>query len=136
MISSSRDIQPLHAYFSVRYKLNDHPLQPHCTTWATATSLLTTGHFHRKPIRHSRWAKSRIAYYPNSTATFQILLRAGDISLNPGPKNNHSKTTSRPGSTRKHIAPRCSKGEKPVARNHKRLECETYHSLTRIRCAA
>ena len=87
------------------------------------------------PTKHSRWAKSRIGYHSNSIATFPILLRAGDISLNPGPENNQSKTTSCPGPTRKHIAPRCFKCENPVARNHKRLERETCHSVTHIQCA-
>lgn len=94
-------------------------------------SLLSTGHFHRKSTKHSRWAKSRIA---NHQIVLQCsrLLRVGDISLNQGPENNHSKTMSCPGPMRKHIVPRCSKCEKPVARNHKRLECETCHSLTHI----
>ena len=135
LISSNRDIQPLQAYTLVRYNLNDHLLQPYCTTWVTVFSLLSTGHFHRKFTKLSRWAKSRIAYYSNSIATFQFLLRAGDISLNPGPENNHNKTSSRPGPTPKHVAPRCFKCKKPVARNHKRLECGTCDSLTHIRCA-
>ena len=63
------------------------------------------------------------------------MLRAGDISLNPGTENNQSKTTSCPRPTRKHIAPRYFKCEKPVARNRKRLERETCHSLTHIQCA-
>ena len=118
LISSNRDIQPLQAYALVRYNLNDYSLLPYCTTCVAVLSLLGTGHFHRKSSKHSRWAVSRVVYYSNSIATLQILLRAGDMSLNPGPENNHSKTTSRRGPTRKHIAPRCSKCEKPVARNH------------------
>lgn len=81
LISSNPDIQPLQAYALVRYNLNDYSLLPYCTTWAAVLSLLGTGHFHRKSSKHSRWAMSRVAYYSNSIATLQILLRAGDMSL-------------------------------------------------------
>ena len=40
--------------------------------------------------RRSRGAFSRIQYYPNSTASFQLLLQAGDIELNPSPLNMSS----------------------------------------------
>lgn len=38
LISSNCDIQPLQAYSLVRYHLNDHPLQPYCTTWVSFVS--------------------------------------------------------------------------------------------------
>ncbi len=40
--------------------------------------------------RRSRRAFSCIQYYPNSTASFQLLLQARDIELNPGPLNMSS----------------------------------------------
>ncbi|CAB4018529.1 Hypothetical predicted protein [Paramuricea clavata] len=41
--------------------------------------------------RKLRRSKSRIQYYPNSTASFQLLLCAGDIELNPGPDSDSTR---------------------------------------------
>ena len=41
----------------------------------------------KRAKRHS----SRLKYYPNSVATFQLLMCAGDIASNPGPALNMSK---------------------------------------------
>ena len=46
--------------------------------------LLSRKAFYRTKIKLRR-SNSHIQYYPNSTASFQLLLCAGDIELNPGP---------------------------------------------------
>ena len=55
--------------------------------------------------RKSRRSNSRIQYYPNSTASFQLLLCAGDIELNPGPDSesntSHNKHRSKRSSSTK-----------------------------------
>lgn len=38
--------------------------------------------------RTCKYGSRRISYYPNSEATFQLLLRAGDIHPNPGPQSS------------------------------------------------
>jgi hypothetical protein len=42
--------------------------------------------------RKLRRSKSRIQYYPNSTASFQLLLCDGDIELNPGPDSDSTRS--------------------------------------------
>ena len=39
--------------------------------------------------------KCRLSYYPNSTATFQVLLACGDIEQNPGPLESPNKNCNR-----------------------------------------
>ena len=39
----------------------------------------------------TRYSKSRVAYYSNSIASFQLLLIAGDIHPQPGPLANHDQ---------------------------------------------
>lgn len=40
------------------------------------------------------WSFKRILYYANTTATFQILLKSGDIEVNPGPEAVTNGTAS------------------------------------------
>ena len=63
-------------------------------------------HFYRDALTKTklRYAKSRIGYYTNSQATFQLIL-SGDIQTNPGPTTNKNK------------APLCPVCEKPVRCN-------------------
>ena len=56
-----------------------------------------------------------INYYPNHVASFRLLI-SGDVEMNPGP------TT----------CPRC---EKTVRVNSKRLECNTCHQQTHLKCS-
>ena len=42
-----------------------------------------------------KYGSSRILYYSNSVATFQLLLQAGDISPNPGPELNKPSNSHR-----------------------------------------
>ena len=83
---------------------------------------------HREPKRSRRMC----LYYPNSCAARQILLKGGDISLNPGPplkKQQVGQTTRR-----KPAAPRCAQCEKPVATNHKRCICTVCLDLAHLKC--
>ena len=63
--------------------------------------------------------KKPIAYYSNSTATFNIIL-SGDIHVNPGPGCNAQK---------------CSQCEKTVKCNQKRFICEKCLDVTHVKCS-
>ena len=60
--------------------------------------------------------KSRVCYYANSDATFNIVL-SGDIESNPGP------------------APKCTECDKGVGTNRKRLQCIKCLSFTHATCS-
>ena len=60
--------------------------------------------------------KSRVCYYANSDATFNIVL-SGDIESNPGP------------------APKCTECDKGVGTNRKRLQCTKCLSFTHATCS-
>ena len=90
-------------------------------------------------------SKARVLYYPNSTASFQILLRSGDISLNPGPakcgsgkqstgsKQRTSGNTHRPG----HSVPaslKCDKCEKIIRKNQNSIACAVCFGQQHIKC--
>nr|XP_054757976.1 uncharacterized protein LOC129264140 [Lytechinus pictus] len=57
------------------------------------------------PTQRPKYSGSNIYYYPNCTASYQLLLRAGDICPNPGrsvlhsPSNENSRSSSRSVST-------------------------------------
>ena len=78
-----------------------------------------------------KWASSRLMYYNNSTATFCLLLKCGDIEMNPGPD-----AIKRSSQSRKQSAPRCTKCEKVVAKNHKRCICTKCFDVTHAKCSA
>jgi len=61
--------------------------------------------------------KSRVSYYANSDATFNIIL-SGDIGRNPGP------------------APKCTECNKGVGTNRKRLKCDKCLCLTHASCSS
>ena len=66
------------------------------------------------------YAKSRISYYNNCSATFnyQYLRLSGDISLNPGSKSTRI----------------CAACGRAVARNHRATRCDDCSSWTHIKC--
>ena len=68
------------------------------------------------------YLSTRINYYANSSATFQlsILLLSGDINPNPGPAFSDSN--------------KCSSCCRTVARNHRALVCSTCKFKYRIKC--
>ena len=53
-------------------------------------------HVIRVDYPHGHFRKCRLSYYPNSTATFQVLLVCGDIEQNPGPLESPNKDCTRP----------------------------------------
>ena len=76
---------------------------------------------------------SKTLCYPNSVATFQLLMSAGDIASNPGPAINMSKNKRM--SNLNISAAICRSCEKPVRKNQKRVLCEVCMSLTHARCS-
>ena len=76
---------------------------------------------------------SRLQYYPNSVATFQLLISAGDIASNPGLALNMSKNKRM--SNRNISAGICLSCEKTVRKNQKSVLCEVCISLTHARCS-
>ena len=83
----------------------------------------------KKAKRHA----SRIKYYPNSVATYQLLMSAGDIASNFGPVPYTSKNKRM--SNRNIFAAICSSYEKPVRKNQKRVLCEVCVPLTHAHCS-
>ena len=68
----------------------------------------------------SKRSKSRVLYYRNTTAMFNVILQAGNIESNPGPGFS---------------PPKCSICTKTVRCNEKQLTCEDYFESTHARCA-
>ena len=68
------------------------------------------------------YLSTRINYYANSSATFQLslLLISGDINPNPGPASSDSN--------------KCSSCCRTVARNHRALVCSTCKLKCHIKC--
>ena len=64
--------------------------------------------------------KSRVLYYPNTTAAFNVILQAGDIESNPGPGFS---------------PPKCSIFTKTARCNEKQLICKQCFESTHARCA-
>lgn len=62
--------------------------------------------------------KSRVQYYANSTASFNIIL-SGDVEKNPGPV----------------LSPKCTVCNKTVNNNHKRLICVSCRNTFHGKCA-
>ena len=74
---------------------------------------------HRKAMK----SRGQCLYNLNSCPSRQLLLQGGDISVNPGP------------AVLKPSAPRCSRCEKPVAKNHKRCICSVCFDVTHVKCS-
>ena len=68
-------------------------------------------------------AKSRIVYYSNTVATYNVILSA-DIETNPGP-----------GLRSRNKIPKCTVCWKGVGANRKRFECERCFNLIHANCA-
>ena len=83
--------------------------------------------------KRARRQASSLQYYPNSVATFQLLMSARDIASNPGPAINMSKNKRM--SNRNISAAICPSCEKTVRKNQKRVLCEVCMSLTHARCS-
>ena len=62
----------------------------------TTNALITTRsvyHNDERNVKRSKWLRCHIPYYANWTATFQLLLLSGDIEVNPGWQEDHSRDT-------------------------------------------
>ena len=76
-----------------------------------------------RPLKNKiKRAKSRIVYYSNTVATYNVILSA-DIETNPGP-----------GLRSRNKIPKCTVCWKGVGANRKRFECERCFNLTYINC--
>lgn len=85
------------------------------------------GHFSRfdgfTVSRRNRYYGSRVLYYSNSHASFQLLCLAisRDINPNPGPQLTGKKSL-------------CTICDKTLARNHKTIECTNCYSKFHVKC--
>ena len=93
--------------------LTDHKAQQESTTKSRNNS-------NKSKIKRT---KSRINYYANCAATFNLAL-SGDIELYPGPGSNVRNNT-----------PKCSLCKKGVGTTRKRLQCSQCRNLTHITCS-
>ena len=102
-------------------------------------------------LHSSRWnlqnrgkikrSKGRVLYYSNSTASFQILLRSGDIAQNPGPakcgsgkQGTGSKQRTTGNTHRAPVTRKCDNCEKAIRKNKKSVTCEVYFGQHHIKC--
>ena len=93
----------------------------------------------RNSTKQRKWASNRICYYNNSSSTFSLLLKCGDIQANPGPNANIKTKTGKQAASKpvRHTsAPLCSQCTKSVRRNQKRFVCEMCKDFTHFRCAS
>ena len=76
-----------------------------------------------RPLKNKiKRAKSRIVYYSNTVATYNVILN-GDIETNPGPGlRSRNKITT------------CTLCWKGVGANRRRFECKGCFNVTRINC--
>lgn len=74
--------------------------------------------------RRRRFYSTKLSYYPNATATFQLMsvLTSGDVASNPGP------TVEKKG--------KCLVCCRTVARNHRAVECCLCKSWCHIKCGS
>ena len=76
-----------------------------------------------RPLKNKiKRAKSRIVYYSNTVARYNVIL-SGNIETNPGPGLRSSNKI-----------PKCTVCWKDVGVNRKRFECEGCFNLTHINC--
>ena len=82
--------------------------------------LLRARHVGTQQYYRKSFCRSRLQYYCNSTATFQLdkILVSGDVQLNPGPVKNP-----------------CTICQKAVAKTHRSMNCEGCGFKTHIKCA-
>ena len=76
----------------------------------------------RKLSSNLKWMKSRILYYSNASATFNILT-CGDIHPHPSSQKQCSHNPKRVYTTT------CTKCEKTIRRNQQRLVCDVCKDL-------
>ena len=74
--------------------------------------------------RGKKYLSSRLSYYSNAVASFQItrLASYGDISQNPGPAPGGNGST------------KCSVCQRTVARNHRAVSCDQCNLWCHIKC--
>lgn len=56
-----------------------------CLALATMDSIWSSSHRCKQRHKRPRYYKTPVTYYSNSIATQRLLIRSGDISVNPGP---------------------------------------------------
>ena len=107
--------------------------------WPANTLSLQAWNFYKQ--RKTKRSKARVLYYSNSTASFQILLRSGDIALNPGPvkcdSGNQGTRCKQRSSRNAHRDPtslKCDNCEKTIRKNQKSVACEVCFSQQHIKC--
>ena len=71
-----------HRFVSLHAYQIQHPCTAHHRSGKNILSFHGNKYFH-----------SRVAYYANSSATFQLLLLAGDVHQNPGPRQECAHCT-------------------------------------------
>ena len=80
-------------------------------------------------------------YYSNSTASFEILLRSGDIAQNPGParcglgkQGSGSKQRTTGNTHRAPVTLKCDNCEKTIRKNQKSVTCKVCFGQHHIKC--
>ena len=79
-----------------------------------------------------RMTKSRVQYYSNHTATFQLLL-SGDIQVNPRPVLRSGDKTTK-SEVNKTVKPTCTICDKTIRSNQKHILCENCFETNHASC--
>ena len=86
-------------------------------------------------------SKARVMYYSNSTVSFQILLRSGDIAQNPGPNKRASEKASTESKQKmtgsSHMVPaslKCDRYDKTIRKNQNKIICEACFGQQHPKC--
>jgi len=100
--------------------------------YVVATVNTTVKHTGAVKSQGYRRFSSRILYYDNATASFQILLTSGDIELNPGPSPSETNGDAPKKRTAKNPCATCGKG---VTSRSKAISCDHCTNWTHCRCS-
>jgi hypothetical protein len=104
--------------------------------WYDLSPVYSTARFQKKfSSLYTRRLHRRIHYYPNSMASFQLLLSAGDIELNPGPdSDSSSQQKNKQQRTSRSFSTICTECQKTVRKNQKRFVCDVCKDFIHASC--
>lgn len=120
---------------------NNAPLLLSSRPWPVnmlPTQTFNSWNFNRQ--RKTKRSKARILYYSNSTACYQVLIRSGDISLNPGPakcariQSSGSKQRTSGIAHRVPASLKCDNCDQTIRKNRKSIACEVFFGQQHIKC--
>ena len=106
-----------------------------------STHILHSSRWNFQRCGKTKRSKGRMLHYSNSTASFQIPLRSGDIAQNPGParcglgkQGSGSKQRTTRNTDRAPVTLKCDNCERTIRKNQKSVTCEICFGQHHIKC--